>query len=138
MRPLSRRMLFVVAACGAGWLVSGEAAAQGLGGAASSGAVSPGVPSASSGLPLSSPVASSVLTNPAATGVGSATQGGVFSNPMTAPLLYGSMLQMSQPQSQTQAQANALYGPTGLATTQLGLLLLANQQARGGIGSGRI
>jgi hypothetical protein len=62
----------------------------------------------------------------------------VLSNPLAAPLLYNSMLQASQPQSQSQAQASGLYGPTGLATTQLGLLLLANQRAGRGIGSGRI
>jgi hypothetical protein len=62
----------------------------------------------------------------------------VFSNPLAAPLLYNSMLPATQPQNLSQAQANTLYGPTGLATTQLGLMLLANQQASGGIGSGRI
>jgi hypothetical protein len=36
------------------------------------------------------------------------------------------------------AQANMYYGPTGMGTTQLGLMLLANQQQNGGIGSGRI
>jgi hypothetical protein len=71
--------------------------------------------------------------NPTAPAIGSATQGGVFGNPLTAPFLYNSVLQASQPQS----QANALYGPTGLGTTQLGLMLLASQQA-GGLGSGRI
>jgi hypothetical protein len=85
---------------------------------------------------MSSPMAASVLANPTGPAIGSFAQGGVFSNPLAAPLLYNSMLPASQPQSQ--AQANALYGPTGLATTQLGLMLLANQQARGGIGSGRI
>jgi hypothetical protein len=138
MRPLSRRMLCVVAACGAGWLGCGEAPAQSLGGAASTGAASPGNPSASSGLSSSSPIAASVLVNPFATGVGSSTQGGVFSNPLAASLMYNSMLPASQTQNLNQAQANTLYGPTGLATTQLGLLMLANQQASGGIGSGRI
>jgi hypothetical protein len=138
MRPVSWRMLCVVAACGAGWLGCGEAAAQSLGGTTTSGAVSPGVPVASSGAPMASAPAASILAYPIVPALGSSTQGGALSNPLMAPLLYNSMLQASQPQSQSQAQANALYGPTGLATSQLGLMLLANQQASGGIGSGRI
>jgi hypothetical protein len=79
-------------------------------------------------------MAPSATVNPIAPAIGSATQGGVFSNPLTAPFLYNSML----PASQQQSQANALYWPTGLGTAQLGLMLLANQQQAGGLGSGRI
>jgi hypothetical protein len=131
-------MFCAVAACGAGLLGCGEAAAQSLGGPTTNGAINPGVPAASSGVPMASPTAPSILANPTASMNGSFTQGSMLSNPVTGPLLYNSLLQSSQPQTQSQAQANALYGPTGLATTQLGLMLLANQQASGGIGSGRI
>lgn len=79
------------------------------------------------------PTAPGATVNPLVPALGPTTQGGLLSNPLAAPLLYNSMLQASQPQG----QANSFYGPTGLGTTQLGLMMLANQQA-GGIGSGRM
>jgi hypothetical protein len=119
--------------CGAGLLGCREVAAQSLGGSPGTGAVSLGAPATSGGLPTSSAMAPATTVVPSATASGSSTQGGVFGSPLAAPLLYNSMLQASQPQS----QANGFYGPTGLGTTQLGLMLLANQRA-GGLGSGRI
>jgi hypothetical protein len=77
---------------------------------------------------------------------------------MATPFLYNSMIQMSMPPGQmglagqtgatgqtgttsqtgTTGQAGMFFGPTGMGATSLGLLLLANQQQQGGIGSGRL
>lgn len=135
MWPVSWRRFGVAAILVVGWLGGGEVAAQGLGGASSGGAVSPGPAAAAAGVPMSSATAPIVMTDPTGSSNGHSASGGVLGDPLTAPLLYNSLLQASRPQGP--GPANALYGPTGLATTQLGLLLLANRKA-GGIGSGRI
>src|SRR5262249_41620461 len=108
MRSVSWRTACALVIGGAGLLGCREAAAQSLGAASNTGALSPGVPATSGGGPLSATMAPSATVNPIAPAIGSATQGGVFSNPLTAPFLYNSMLPASQPQS----PANALYGPT--------------------------
>jgi hypothetical protein len=56
----------------------------------------------------------------------------MFNNPMAAPFIYGSMFPMQSGTSSTNGG-----GLGGMATNQLGLMMMMNQQ-NGGIGSGQL
>jgi hypothetical protein len=166
MGPMARRLICGAIVGGVGWLAAPEISAQGVGsgmtsmgtsgvgasavGGAGSGASGVGANGVSAtGIPISSPALQTMpngvpLFSPTVpssagslSGVPSspAASGGLLSNPIAAPLLMNSMLPNSQ---LSPAQAGMYYGPTGLGTTQLGLLMLANQQRNGGIGSGQL
>jgi hypothetical protein len=124
---MSRTNVGALILCGLGLLGGRPASAQ------TAGAV-PGASAGTAGIAGISSVAPIGTLTPGASAMGSSAQGSLLSNPLAAPLLYNGLM----PVPQNQAQANLYYGPTGLATTQMGLMLLANQTANGGIGSGRI
>src|SRR5579885_1771618 len=114
---MSRKKVGALILCGLGLLGGRPASAQTTGAVPSPSAATPGLPTTTGSTGTASMVAPTGPLNPAAAATGTSAQGGLFSNPLAAPLLYNSML----PGPQTQAQANAYYGPTGLGTTQLGL-----------------
>jgi hypothetical protein len=79
-------------------------------------------------------------TDAAAIGTSGNQSGNMFNNPWASPFVYSGMLSM-QPSttSSQQGTTGTIYGGGlgGLATNQLGLMMMANQQM-GGIGSGQL
>jgi hypothetical protein len=130
----------VMMVCAMEMLLNGEVGAQ----TAAPSAASAGS-AASSGvqlLPIPVPIAfpnqggfgGASSTNP----LGTTYANNPFSNPLAAPMLYGSMLPMSPSQTAAQAQVSSqLQMPGGMSTMQMGMLMLATQQPLG-IGSGRL
>jgi hypothetical protein len=141
MNPMTRRLICGAIVYAAAWLAGADAMAQGLSGGvpgaglAGGGVASPGVQATPLGVPMVSPTLPNAGGSVTGSPLSTASPGGVYTSPLATPFVYNNMLQASQAQ---QGQASLYYGPNGLATTQLGLLLLANQQQNGGIGSGRI
>lgn len=126
-------------------------------GSAGVGASSPVVQTMPTGVPFFSSTVPDTTGNLSGVPSTSSGQGNLFNNPMVAPILYNSMLQAGAPgglmgatgttattgttTTGTTAATGAsrmLYGPTGMNTMGLGMLLLANQQQNGGIGSGQM
>jgi len=73
-------------------------------------------------------------TDAAALGTSGNQTGNMFNNPMAAPFLYSSMF----PMQQNMTGSTNGGGLGGMATNQLGLMMLANQSQMGGIGSGQL
>ena len=71
-------------------------------------------------------------TDAAALGTSGNQSGNIFNNPMAAPFIYSSMFPMQSGTGMTSGG-----GLSGMATNQLGLMMMANQQM-GGIGSGQL
>jgi len=73
-------------------------------------------------------------TDAAALGTTGTQTGNMFNNPWAAPFLYSGMMSMQQGATGSTNGG----GLGGLATNQLGLMMLANQSQMGGIGSGQL
>jgi hypothetical protein len=83
-------------------------------------------------------------SDPTASAGGTSTQGGIFNNPLAAPILYNSMLGASMPQGQSNASSGATNngainnGAINPGLTQLGMMMMLANQQNGGIGPGRL
>ena len=127
---------------------AGMGAGFGLGGAtmAGIGMTGAGTATASAGAissgATSMPYGSTMAAPSAASGYGSLTglplaspMGSAFNSPLASPLIYGAALQGP---ASARAQASMYYPPSGVGSTQMGLLMLSMMQQNGGVGSGQL
>jgi hypothetical protein len=120
-----------------------EAAAQAYLGTVPNLAPSPGLQTLQSGLAASSlPAVPTTATDPTGMAGGAAGPGGLFNNPLAAPLLYNSMIASQYTQSQATSAASASAASNtataNMAANQLGMMMLLANSQNGGFGSGRM
>lgn len=142
MRRFSWRLMCALVVGGAGLAEVREAAAQGYLSSVPSLAPSPGLQTLQSGMAGLSPAVPPTTADPTGMASGAAGPGGLFNNPLAAPLLYNSMIASQYPQSQATSAASAAAvsnaATANMAATQLGMMMLLANSQNGGFGSGRM